>query len=160
VEALSRAYDRCGSRVYDYVRSIVGSPDAAEDVLQEVFCRLAARGAIFEVRDVEAYLFRVARNEALRWIARRPRPEVALNDAPEPAAPAPDPSRGDLREAVLRALKRLPPEQAEVVHLRAYEDMTFEEIAEFTGCSVNTATSRWRYASDRLKRMLREWTHE
>ena len=133
---------------------MLGSRDAAEDVLQEVFCRMASRGAIFEVRDVEAYLFRMARNEALRWIGRKPRPEVAEDDAPEPAAPAPDPSGRERQDAVAQALKKLPPEQAEVVHLKVYEGMTFEEIAEFTGASANTAASRWRYASERLKRLL------
>lgn len=159
-DALSRAYDRFGPRLHGYLLAMTGSPEAAEDVLQEVFCRLAGRGALFEVRDVGAYLFRTARNEALRWIARRPRPEAWSDDAPEPAAGEPDKGRAGLRDAVLEALRKLPSDQAETVHLKVFENMTFEEIGRFAGCSANTAASRWRYACEKLSRLLGEWTHE
>lgn len=159
-DALAAAYDRWGTRIYRYLVTMTGSRDVAEDVLQEVFCRLAARGAFFEVRDAGAYLFRVARNEALRWIARHPRPEVSSDDAPEPAAPAADNSRAGLRDAVTGALRKLPPDQAETVYLKVFENMTFEEIGRFSGCSANTAASRWRYACEKLHRLLEEWTHD
>jgi RNA polymerase sigma-70 factor, ECF subfamily len=52
------------------------------------------------------------------------------------------------------ALKRLPPEQREVVYLKVFEGLTFQEIADRCGISINTAGSRYRYATDALRRAL------
>jgi RNA polymerase sigma factor (sigma-70 family) len=52
------------------------------------------------------------------------------------------------------ALRELPPEQREVVHLHVYEGMTFHEVAEATGDSINTVGARYRYALARLRQIL------
>ena len=53
-----------------------------------------------------------------------------------------------------RALRELPPDQREVVHLKAFEGMTFDEIAAFTNESINTVASRYRYAFEKLRASL------
>jgi RNA polymerase sigma-70 factor (ECF subfamily) len=150
-DALSSAYDRYAARLYGYLVTMTGSREAAEDTLQEVFCRLASRGAFFEVRDPEGYLFRAARNEARRWIRRRRRAETT-SDSPEPEAPRAKDDAQDVRDAI----RTLPSEQAEVVYLKVYEGFTFEEIGGLLGCSINTAASRWRYACEKLRARLKE----
>ena len=54
------------------------------------------------------------------------------------------------------AEKQLPAEQREVVHLKVWEGMTFQEIADLTGESLNTAASRYRYAIEKLRTILAE----
>ena len=56
--------------------------------------------------------------------------------------------------ALEQALKALPPEQREVVHLHVYEGMTFQEVAHATAESINTASARYRYAVDKMRRLL------
>ena len=59
------------------------------------------------------------------------------------------------REAVSRALDELVPEQRAVVHLKLWEGLTFETIAEMLDLSPNTAASRYRYGLDKLRERLR-----
>ena len=56
--------------------------------------------------------------------------------------------------ALAQALKALPPEQREVVHLHVYEGMTFQEVAHATAESINTVSARYRYAVDKMRRLL------
>jgi DNA-directed RNA polymerase specialized sigma24 family protein len=60
----------------------------------------------------------------------------------------------DAVQQVFSALRALPPEQREVIHLKVFEGHTFNEIADLTGESINTAASRYRYAMDKLRAML------
>jgi RNA polymerase sigma-70 factor (ECF subfamily) len=62
--------------------------------------------------------------------------------------------RPDERLALARALAVLPPDQREVVHLKVFEGLTFNEIAELTSESINTIGSRYRYAMLKLRATL------
>ena len=53
-----------------------------------------------------------------------------------------------------QALRSLPVEQREVVHMKVYEQMTFQQIADELAISINTAASRYRYAMDKLRLLL------
>ena len=55
--------------------------------------------------------------------------------------------------ALLHAIERLPPEQKEVITLKIWSELTFDEIARTLDLSLNTVASRYRYALDKLK----EW---
>lgn len=57
----------------------------------------------------------------------------------------------DSRLALEQALRLLPPEQREVIHLKVYEGLTFQEIAALIDESINTVASRYRYAMDKLR---------
>ena len=59
--------------------------------------------------------------------------------------------RPDERLALEQALRGLPPVQREVVHLKVFEGMTFQEIADLTDESINTIASRYRYAIEALR---------
>ena len=65
-----------------------------------------------------------------------------------------------VNEQVLRDVKRLmdalPDNQREVVYMRFYQDLSFKEIAEITGVSINTALGRMRYALLNIRRMAEE----
>ncbi len=66
----------------------------------------------------------------------------------------------DWREQIQSAVKRLPQEQAEVVVLKIWEELTFAEIADILGESPNTAASRYRYALEKLSRTLQPLAEE
>lgn len=153
-EILSESYDRFGPDVYRYLSLLMGSRTRAEDVMQEVFLRLLRCAR----RDPEAarnrsYIFAAARNEAYRALAKGRRQASGGADG---LLEIRDGLKGSDSEriAVEEALTTLPPEQREVVHLKTYMSMTFEEIAQLTAVSRNTAASRYRYALKRLRDLL------
>ena len=72
--AFAELYDACASRCHHYVVCLLGSREAADEVLQESFLRLVRnRQKLAEIENVAAYLFVIARHEALRFASRRSR---------------------------------------------------------------------------------------
>lgn len=151
--ALAALYDRHGPLCYRAALVVSGSPTLAEDAVQEVFMRIArdpARPAA--AAHLAAYLLRMARNAAIDLM--RSRRSHADLTGQEPAATDLDPTGDERAQQVLAAVASLPPEQREVVHLRIWEGRRLEDIAVLLGLSPNTVSSRWRYAVEKLNRLL------
>lgn len=68
--------------------------------------------------------------------------------------------RESLADAINDAIRALPVEQRQVIEAQVFGDMTFREIAETTGVSIDTLTARKRYAIRTLSRALRQWIEE
>ena len=66
-----------------------------------------------------------------------------------------DPDEQEFRRALAEALGELPPDQRAVVHLKLWEGLTFEQIADALEIPMNTAASRYRYGLDKLRDRLR-----
>ncbi len=154
---LAGVYDAHGPGLFRYALMILADHAAAEDVVQQVFARLARRPAAAPPIDAEArYLRRAVRHECFSRLRARRREATYRVDARRPLIEAADPraSRSDERLAIEAALDALPPEQREVVHLKVFDGRTFEEIAAITGVTINTAASRYRYALEKLRAAL------
>ena len=150
--ALAALYDRHAPPVYHLLLAQTGDADAAADLLQETFLALLDKGrAAAGIRDPRTYLLGVAHHLASRRRYRRRR-EVPLDEAELAGAAAPDAPLTTID--VQRALAALPPEQAAVVVLKVWHDLTFREIAAALGLSPDTAASRYRYALEKLRRLL------
>jgi RNA polymerase sigma-70 factor, ECF subfamily len=76
-------------------------------------------------------------------------------DAISPFAAGANPDEQTFRAALAGALAELPPDQRAVVHLKLWEGLTFEQIAEVLDIPPNTAASRYRYGLDKLRGRLR-----
>ena len=132
----------------------------AEDLVQDVFLSVQARGAGAEIENIEGYLFRAAANVLVR---RRQRQHwdwdrhAALDEAPEPSDEL-SPERVLMgKQAVDRlaeALTDLPPRTAEAFFLHRFEDMTYEAIARRMGVSVKAVEDLMRRALRRLSERL------
>jgi RNA polymerase sigma-70 factor (ECF subfamily) len=164
---LARLYDGHARALFAFALNLTRSEADARDVLQEVFCRLAARPALLEgVRNERAFMLRLAHNQAVDLFRRRTtreKPELAREDEASTGHPFAASARADeegFRRALADALGELPPEQRAVVHLKLWEEATFEEIAEVLAISPNTAASRYRYAIDKLRVQLRPLYNE
>jgi RNA polymerase sigma-70 factor (ECF subfamily) len=145
-------YEEHGARLYRYALLLLAEPAAAEDVVHDAFVRLA--GALRRASAVEpslAYLATIVRNECYTALRRRRR--KADDSAPllEPATPDATEEERMILDAALRAL---PIEQREVIYLKVYEGLTFQEIADRCAVSINTVASRYRYATAALRRAL------
>jgi RNA polymerase sigma-70 factor (ECF subfamily) len=148
---IGELYDRFAAGLYRYALMILADPPAAADVVQQVFVALLRLDCAIE--SDERYLRRSVRNECYSALRRRQRdPGAPSEPLLEVIAAADD--RPDERLAIEQAMRTLPPEQREVVHLKVFEGMTFQEIADLCGESINTVASRYRYAIEKLRDQL------
>lgn len=152
---LTRLYDITGPRLMRYAEALTKNRADAEDVLQTALVRIARKPEQFAYSERPwAYLVRVIRNESLKLVSRR-RFKFSLPAMLQAWRASECPvEQAESRERIQDAVRKLPPEQAEVVVLKIWEDFTFAEIAELIGESPNTAASRYRYAMEKLSRSL------
>jgi RNA polymerase sigma-70 factor (ECF subfamily) len=146
VDAL-RWYDEHGPALLAYACALLRDPSAAEDVLHQVFLNVL-RGRAAVSGAPAPYLFRAVRNTAPNHIRGQSR-EVELADGGL-WLESPDGSK-ETAMALQSALKTLPTEQREVVVLKIWGQLTFEESAAVIGISSNTAASRYRYGIEKLR---------
>jgi RNA polymerase sigma-70 factor (sigma-E family) len=131
---------------------LTGDRHAAEDLLQEVLEQMYVRWR--HIRGApEAYARRILVNRSInRWRRRGRRPEAALGDID---VGLPDHSDGIVvRDAVVNALKDLPPRQRAVVVLRYLDDLPVNEVAAALECSEGTVKSNAARGLDKLRAVL------
>jgi RNA polymerase sigma-70 factor, ECF subfamily len=144
---VGRLYDRYGASLYRYALMLLADRMAAEDAIQQVFVRLMARPR--EIREDEHYLRRAVRNECYSALRTRTmRSDAALLE------PVTADAGAEERLSLEAAIRELPIDQREVVHLHVFEGRTFQEIADIAGESINTIASQYRYALEKLKQAL------
>lgn len=149
-DVLGRLYDAHARALYRYALMVLADAAAAEDAVQDAFAGLL--GAAVQPDDVARYLKASVRNGCYSRLRRGRRWD--MRELPLLEAATPDAVDGSERLALERALRGLPPEQREVVHLHVFEGLTFREVAEMSGESINTVASRYRYALARLREVL------
>jgi RNA polymerase sigma-70 factor, ECF subfamily len=157
---LERLYDEYAQPLFAFLLNFTRNEADTRDVLQVVFIKLARQPDLLrDVRDERAFLFRLAHNAAIDLMRRHGVRESHQEQwAAEPVplfAPSPDPDESAFREALTEALAELPTEQRGVVHLKLWEELTFEQIGQALAISPNTAASRYRYGLDKLRQRLR-----
>ena len=161
-DALEVLYDTHARMIYNQAMAILASEADAEDVLGEVMVKMARRRGP-PILGMKAFLLTATRHEAYSMLRRRAR-ETPLEDSEiAQSASLPDPSTArslDTRLVVREALDQLPPEQREVVTLKLFEEMTFEEIGRVVRAPANTVASRYRYALQKLRQALGDDANE
>jgi RNA polymerase sigma-70 factor (ECF subfamily) len=157
---IERLYDGHAQPLFAFLLNLTRNEADTRDLLQEIFVKVAREPELLSgVRDERAFLIRLAHNAAIDLMRRRGvRDRTRENFAAEiisPFAPASDPDEKFFREELANALAELPEEQRAVVHLKLWEELTFEQIAAVLEISPNTAASRYRYGLDKLRDRLR-----
>ena len=157
---IERLYDDHAQALFAYLLNLTRNQDDTRDLLQELFVKLARQpDSLKGVRDERAFLIRLSHNAAIDLMRRKntrdkTREQIAA-EFESPFAAAADPDEQAFRHALAEALADLPPEQRAVVHLKLWEGLTFEQIAEALDIPLNTAASRYRYGLDKLRERLR-----
>jgi RNA polymerase sigma-70 factor, ECF subfamily len=155
---IAELYDAHAAGLFHYIASIVKSESEAKDLLQELFLKLQHQG-LPVVESERAWLIRLAHHLTLDWL----RHQHSRRNAEERCASEPqplfqneaDPDRTEFAQRVQAALHELPPEQRSIAHLKLWQGLTFEEIAAAQDIPLNTAASRYRYAIEKLRTLLR-----
>jgi len=145
-------YDRHADALYRYAVMILADSSAASDAVQQVFLGIAGKPA-GHIREEERYLRRAVRNECYSALRHRRR-EVVDDHGPLLEAVAANDEKLEERLAIESAIRTLPIEQREVLHLKVFDGWTFQEIADQLGESINTVASRYRYAIEKLRGQL------
>lgn len=173
VDGDNKAFDLLLSRnqekLFTYILFVVRDREMANDMFQETFFKVVSRlqqGKYIANGKFSAWLMRIAHNVIMDWYRQQRAQNIVdapkENDLSNVGSTLLESSRevelvnNQVMEDVRRMMSHLPASQREVVFMRFYQQMSFKEIAEATGVSINTALGRMRYAILNLRRMTRE----
>ncbi len=162
-EAVRKLWDEFSGPVRRYLLGMLRHPADAEDLAQETLVRLLQHAGDFRGgASLKTYLFQIAHNLALNHLASAPaRRESYTGELPEwKASPEPGAfervAAGQEARRVRAALETLPPQQRAVVILRAWEELSFKEIARALGLAEGTAKAHYFFALRNLRRRMEE----
>lgn len=170
----NRAFDelltRNQSKLFTYIMFVVRDRELANDIFQDTFVKVITKlqeGKYTDSGKFSYWVTRIAHNVIMDWYRQQKNEHIV--------EPTEDNDLSNLRgvsvldqnreteivnEQVMNDVKRLmnalPAPQREVVYMRFYQGLSFKEIAEITGVSINTSLGRMRYAVINLRRMAKE----
>jgi RNA polymerase sigma-70 factor (ECF subfamily) len=157
-EAFEQILRRYRDAIYGYLKTLLKDPARTDDAAQDVFLRLfrgASHYKVVEGGRFKSWLFMIAVNVARNALRSRRAVPLDSRISETLAASAHDrPDADERRERVQAALESLPEEQRQVVVLKEYQGLTFEEVARVLDIPVNTAKSRMRYGLLKLSELL------
>ena len=163
LEMLIRRYKQ---KVLTSIYMLVHDRYLAEDIFQETFIKVIhslRQGKYQHEGKFLPWVIRIARNLSIDHIRRRKKmPAITDSEGRDVFGyiKVEEPNAQDRMELnqtnglLFELIETLPEEQREVLILRHYGDLSFKEIAELTGCSINTALGRMRYAILNLRKMM------
>lgn len=164
-DAVADLYDRYGATVYGLALRVLGQPDLAEEVVQDVFAQVWREASRYDASrsTVAGWVAMLARTRAIdRLRARRARPDVSAAVEADRAATLPASGRTPESSTILAedvrqvrgALANLPDQIRSLIELAYYEGLTHMEIAERTGIPLGTVKTRLRTAMGTLRSAL------
>ena len=161
---------RYEDKIYSYIYFIVHNNELAEDIFQDTFVKAIMtirQGRYTEKGKFGAWITRIAHNLIIDFFRQERAENVVSNDEGEldllnnirlSEGTIENMMIADLiREDIRSLIKMLPDNQREVVHLRFYKGLSFQEIAELTHVSINTSLGRMRYAILNLRKMAEKY---
>lgn len=164
--ALSILINRHQSRLYGFIFSKIQDRDAADDVFQDTFIkviRTLKRGNYNEQGKFLPWVMRISHNLIIDYFRKNSRmPKFKSKNEFDIFSIISDDSLNienkmvdaQIENHIRILLDELPDEQRAVIKMRIYQDMSFKEISESTGVSINTALGRMRYGLINLRKMI------
>ena len=169
-EAFDCILERYQDRLYQYIFFSVRNSDLADDIFQETFIKAIVnlrQGSYTESGRFYSWLTCIAHNLIIDQYRQESNISMVSHDdyvgdnlsdenLSESYAEAELVNEQTLRD-VKRLMEHLPENQREVVFMRYYQDLSFKEIADITGVSINTSLGRMRYAVMNMRKMAKEY---
>jgi len=164
--ALSALITRHKQKIYSFIYSKVYDRDVTEDVFQDTFIKVIRTlklGKYNEEGKFLPWVMRIAHNLVIDHFRKNSRmPKFDNNQEFNIFSVISDSSlnaektiiKEQVQEDVRRLIEELPEDQKQVLVMRMYNDMSFKEISENTGVSINTALGRMRYALINLRKVI------
>ena len=168
--AFDELLTRNQKKLYDYIMFVVRDPELTNDVFQETFVKVITRlqeGKYTDSGKFSFWLIRIAHNVIMDTFRLQKSVHIIEPTAGNDLSKLKSDSLMDLNREneyvnaqVLRDVRHimdsLPAPQREVVYMRYYQELSFKEIAEATGVSINTSLGRMRYALINMRRMAKQ----
>lgn len=166
--AFDTLVDRYQSKVFTTIYLIVKDQEIAEDLLQDVFVKVVQTihsDRYSEEGKFQPWLMRIAHNLAIDHFRKSKRyPTILMEDGSNlfnslqfaESSVEEHRVKEETLEMVKRLIEELPEAQKEVLVMRHYLDLSFQEIADQTGVSINTALGRMRYALIHLRKKMKQ----
>lgn len=161
--------NRYKNRVYGFVYSKVNDANLADDIFQDTFIKVVKTlrsGRYKEEGRFLSWVLRIAHNlivDHYRKSNRMPKYESSREEYDVVANLSDDNLNAEfcliesqIHTDLVSLIKELPYTQQEVIRMRLYKDMSFKDIADSTGVSINTALGRMRYAVINLRKLIEE----
>lgn len=175
IDGNNKAFDelltRNQDKLFSYIFFVVRDEDKSNDLFQETFVKVITK--LHQKRYVDsgkfsAWIMRIAHNVIMDWYREQrarnlvePTEENDLSNLSGNDVLDVNVENKYVNDQIMTDVKKmmnmLPPTQREVVFMRFYQDLSFKEIAELTGVSINTSLGRMRYAILNLRRMSKEY---
>jgi RNA polymerase sigma-70 factor, ECF subfamily len=160
-EALGTLMDRYGGALLHFAHRLVGDMQLAEEIYQDTMLKAWQQAGTFRLDGhLKAWLFRVARNNAIDYMRKKRVPveefTVCLETAATTFRPEREAERSWLSGEVVEAIDELPPAYREVVDLRFFHQLCYQEISQVLCIPLGTVKSRLNYAIQRLTKILQE----
>lgn len=161
--------ERHQKRVYNYILHLVKDVDVADDVFQETYIKIITtikQGKYYADGKFASWQLRIAHNVVIdHFRQEKSESTISTDETDYDLLNRRELSDGTIedelidtaiRNDVRHLIKALPREQRQVLVMRYYSNMSFKEIADRTGVSINTALGRMRYAIINLRRIAEE----
>lgn len=149
-----------GNTLYFQILRIVGDSDDAKDVLQNVFIKVYRGLESFHGdSSLHTWLFRIARNESLNFLAQAKRKHATRIDQhfiqlEDSSTSLPDVNK--IETLLLEAIDSLPDKQAIVFQMRYFDDKPFAEISKLIGTSEGALKANYHHARQKVEEYLRK----
>lgn len=163
---LSTLVNRHNSRIFNFIYSKVLNRDITEDIFQDTFIKVIntiKRGKYNEEGKFLPWVMRIAHNLIIDHFRKNNRiPKFDNSGDFDIFSTISDSDlnienkliKGQIETHLKEIIEELPNDQKEVLFMRLYKDMSFKEISEVTGVSINTALGRMRYAIINLRKIV------
>lgn len=150
--------DKYKERIYWYIRRLVVSHEDAEDVLQETFINAYRYAPSFNGQsNLYTWLYKIATNECIALFRRNKKnvQHVEISEKLENKIKDNNIENSDWMLAEFhKAISQLPEKQRIVFNLRYFDDLSYEEMEEIVGSSVNALKTNYHFATEKIKNHL------
>ena len=146
--------------IYHYIRRMVVDHDDTADIMQETFLKVyQGLGNLRDEKALKSWVYKIATNEALRFLSRRREELLSVIDENElllgrltegEYVDYDDKTAVDFQKALLS----LSEQQRLVFNMRYYDELSYDEISDITGCSVGTLKVQYHNAKERIKNYM------
>ena len=154
-QAVSQLADIYSGRLYGYFYRLTYNSDDARELLSELFLKMVEKIGSARAETFEAWLFKTASNLFMDHLRAKKRRQKLFNDLTEDSPPEIQvEKRNDLTDKLTMQLRKLDPETAEIIVMRYYSQMSFEELAKMRNEPIGTVLSKVHRGLKKLRQLM------
>jgi len=163
VEAFTVLFRKYYEPLYQFAGYFVDDPQTAENIVQDVFVKIwTNREKLFIQSSPRSYLYKAVKNHAFNFL-RREKSMVSTSELSEYRdqqykSPEDELINKEFYEAVHQSIEKLPPKCRQIYVMKRYDNLSYTEIAEILGISINTVKTQMKRAIKYLRKQLANFT--